>query len=1116
MQRTQRILTLITCAVLSVGSVALAQVTSARLNGTVADETGATIAHARITVTNTATNQSRQITADDSGNYQLPSLPPGPYTITTTAEGFEQEVQTGIVLTVGQNATLPIKLKVGAATETATVTAGADLINTTTAELSQVVGEDEIKELPLNGRDPSSLVFLSAGVSNVLISQASSNQTSQSFSTQTGASAGGGRQGSTWYLLDGVPNMDTVTLLAAPFPNADATQEFRVITNNFDARYGFSPNAVVNIQTKGGSNALHGGVFEFIRNNDLNAANPFSGQNGGTKQVDQLKRNQFGGYAGGPILKDKLFIFGNYQGTRNNYNSSTNTANTPTTAMLSGDFSAVNGPYTDAYGNPGSLAAPFQTVNGKKNQVDPTLLSPGALALSKSLPLGQVASTGLVTYSNPAVRAKYDEGTGRLDYTINDKQRIFLRNFIYELDQPGASTPGNILTGVTGTEGKYLNEAIGHTWTISPTLLNSITVAYSSYDYNIGTVVKNASGNQLCLSQFIAVNDPPGNCYINLSAQEGSNYYGGSTGFSVFSGQPYHTKRRDWILGDTVTRTFGKSTLAVGTDLLHRHYYEFYAGPVNPGIGFNGSYTGFVLADFLLGYSTGVSQGSGEVGSTNGWMVGVYAQEQYKLTPAITVNAGLRWDPNLTPSIVGDRGAAFIPGRQSTRFPNAPLGLVFAGEQGIPSGLVNNSYGYFEPRIGIAWQPRPALAVRAGFGLFTQPLEDAFYNRTWDAPPFSPGYGVTVTAGQYDPFDNPWSIYAPTGGKSPFPPFVSPTTAPATNSTFPAQVGLSAVFAPNFKLGVTQSWNFSVEQQFGPSVALHMAYVGSETYHVATTVEQNPGHYFGDPTTPAGANDGARTTYPNFNSVLQVQDGATTSYHSAQVGIEKRYSHGFQVQSNFTWSKALDVGGSGDPTFESSVSDPYNIHEDHGYSSLNYPYIWVTNLLYRAPTFKGHNLLEKEILGGWELSGLYTAQSGAPFTVNGGNGNNNSYFDVGQDRADTVPGQNYGVRQGGKSHWLNNYFNPNAFKQNAFGTPGDMMKYSIQEAPIQTVDVAFIKNWSYRERYNTQFRWEMFNALNHPSYGQPDSNPGDSNFGQITGIGPIAPRVMQGALKITF
>jgi hypothetical protein len=209
------------------------------------------------------------------------------------------------------------------------------------------------------------------------------------------------------------------------------------------------------------------------------------------------------------------------------------------------------------------------------------------------------------------------------------------------------------------------------------------------------------------------------------------------------------------------------------------------------------------------------------------------------------------------------------------------------------------------------------------------------------------------------------------------------------------------------------------------------------------------------------------------------------------------------------------VGGSGDPQFESSVSDPYDIGHDKGPSSLNYPIVWVTNGIYEVPSLRGHNALLRNTLGGWEISAIYTAQSGPPFTVNGGNGNNNSGFDIGQDRAD-ITGKPINVRSGSKQQWIQQYFNPAAFAENAPGTPGDSKKFLLQEAPVNTMDAAVIKNWSYRDRYKLQFRWEAFNALNHPSFGQPDSNPTDSNFGQITGIGFIAPRVMQGGLKLTF
>ena len=309
--------------------------TSARLSGTVTDPTGAVVPNAKVSALNTGTNLSQEVLSGAAGNYAFNSLPPGQYTVTATLAGFETLVNTGVGLTVGQNATLNLVLKAGGAEETVTVTGGAELINTTSAELGSVVDQGTVKELPLNGRDPGQLVFLSAGVTNELNSQASTLQATNSFPNESGASAGGQRQGSTWYLLDGVSNMDTYTLLALPFPNPDATQEFRVTSNNFDARNGFAPSAVVSIQTKSGSNDFHGGLFEFMRNDIFNASNPFSGQR------DPLRRNQFGGDVGGPVLKNKLFFFANYQGTRSSLTSQTNTTYTPTQAERNGDFSAL-------------------------------------------------------------------------------------------------------------------------------------------------------------------------------------------------------------------------------------------------------------------------------------------------------------------------------------------------------------------------------------------------------------------------------------------------------------------------------------------------------------------------------------------------------------------------------------------------------------------------------------------------------------------------------------------------------------------------------------------------------------------------------------------------------
>ena len=1089
MKRLSRFFFSLTAILLCLDMTLHAQVTGARITGQVTDATGALIPGAQITITNTGTNATTKVTSDQQGEYTAPSLPAGSYKIQSSAPGFADTLQNNIILTIGQNATINVTLKTGGANDIVNVSSDVTIINASTAEISAVVNENSIKELPLNGRDPSSLVFLTTGVTNELQSQASTLPTTNSFPTQTSGSAGGGRQGSTYYLLDGVTNMDYFALLAAPFPNADATQEFRVISNNFDARYGFSPGAVVSIQSKGGSNAFHGGAFEFLRNAELNASNYFS------RTRDPLKRNQFGGYLGGPIIKNKLFFFANYQGTRASTVSTQNNTYTPTAAMLAGDFSAVAV----------DLKAPFATVNGKRNQINPALFSPGAVAIAGSLPLGGDPATGLTNFASPKQRTSYDEGTGRIDYSLNDRQRVFVRNFIYNFNQPGLGTPSNLLSGVQGLHGIYINDAVNHSWTINQNLLNSITAFYQSFDFGSGTPLFNKGGLQECLSNYIAVSDPVGSCYIGgFSAIDGNSLYGGALGFSLFSGSVNDTKRRNWGFSDTVTFTHGKHTMYFGTDILHRYTHERSGSGANPNVGITNSFTGFTLSDFLLGDVQSFSQNAGESGSVRGWMTGFYAQDQYKVRPNLTINAGLRWDPYTPLSIDGGRGAAFVPGQQSTRYPNAPNDVIFPGDVGLNSAIMPTSWLYFEPRIGIAYQASPKTSVRAGFGMFTTPLEDASYNHVYDTAPFNPSFSLNAGTSPIS-LDRPWVGFA-TGGTSPFPPFASPNVSPASNSAFTLPMQLGAVFPKNFRLAVVQSWNLSVEQQFSDTLALHIAYIGSETYHLSTPIELNPGSL---------NNPGDVRSLTNFGSIIQVQVGGTASYNSLQVGLEKRLSHGLQIQSNFTWSHAFDVGGSGDPSFESSVSDPHNIGHDRGPSSLNYPVVSVTNFTYQAPKFESFNPIIRNVIGGWSLSGLVTLQSGPPFTINGGNGNNNSGFLVYQDRAD-LTGAPLKVRQGNKSNWINHYFNTAAFTNNAVRTAGNSPKYLMQGAPIYTADLGVQKNWTYRERYGLQFRFEAFNALNHPSYGQPDSNPDDSNFGAITSTGAIPARVGQAALKLTF
>jgi hypothetical protein len=1053
---------------------------NAVLSGTVTDSTGAAVPGAHVTATNIDTNLVLNSDSNASGLYRFPTLPPGKYTITTEMQGFQKVQQTGVVLTVSQQATLDLKLQVGSEGETVSVSAGAALLNTTNAEVSNTVGEQAIRELPLNGRDPSSLVLLSPGVINVLNTGAGTLQGETTFPNESGASAGGGRQGSTLYLLDGVPNMDTYMALAAPSPNADATSEFRVISNNFDAHYGFSPGAVVSIDTKGGTNSLHGGAFAFLRNSALNSADYFS------KQVDPLKRTQFGGFLGGPVQRNRLFFFGNYQGTRQSSTSTANSTNTPTAAMLNGDFSAYSKPLTGGFVN---------------NRIDPSLFNAASVRIARTaLPLGQDPASGLVYYTTPKSVEKYDEGTGRIDFTPTDKQRITLRSFIQYYNRAESSTPGNILAITPGKQGKFFNEVLNHTWTITPSFVNALSVFWNQmHVYNAGTQ-RDSAGNAFCLSKYINVSDPTGTCYSEGLSADG----GFGTPYSEYTGE----MRRSWGFSDSITKIAGNHTLSAGVDLWHQRAREETFYPAAPIVAFNGYSTGLGLADFLLGRVSTYTQGAGEIADVAGNLFGVFAQDQYKVRPNLTVTLGVRWDPNLAPASRDGRGVVYAPGQKSTKFVNAPVGLLFPGDPNVPNSLAQNTYGYFEPRVAVAYQASTRTAFRAGFGMFTAPLPYSAYNHVANVTPFAPTFVLNGIATSPIDFSNPWAGFASTGGVSPFPPFSYGASAPAANTAFPAVTTVPAAFRPGFKLGMTQSWNASVEQQVTNDIVFHLAYVGSQSYHQTLIIDANPGQVTG----PAR---GTRALN-NFSQILTINSNGVSSYHSLQAQFEKRFSHGFQVQSSFTWSKNIDIAASGNASFTGNgVGNPYDLRFNRGLSDLNYPLVSVTNAVYTTPALKSWNGFARGILGEWEISAIYTLQSGRPFSIVGGNGNNNSGAQVYGDRADFT-GAAVRAGQGSKQQRLPQYFNTAAFRTNAVGTFGNTGRNLLQGPGINYSDAAVMKNWSAAERYKLQFRWELFNAFNHTNFAVPQNNPSSGNFGAITATGPIRPRVMQAGLKLTF
>jgi hypothetical protein len=1177
-----RILLLVILVSLSgFGIAAHGQGTNGTLSGQITDPSAAAIPGATITLINVDTNYPQTAQTDSTGVYGFKLVPPGNYTLTVTMAAFEQYSQKGIVIGANTNVTQNVQLKMGTGKgETVTVTAAAELINTTTPELGMTINQQSVADLPLNGRDPSSLALLAPGMVDAGKAGVSWAQSGFSFPGESAASANGGRIGSTFYMLDGVSNMDNYLGSNSPTPNPDATQQFRLISNNFSAIYGFSTGGVVSMATRSGVNQWHGGLFEFLRNGDLDAGN------WSNHTQDTYRRNQFGGYVGGPVLKDKLFFFFNYQGTVvvGGPGTSNNSTTTPTQQMLNGDFSGLidyavahNSSCGTGYSGPQTLACgylngPFQMVNGKPNQLIGSLDPVAVQITNDGLPGHAAPASGT---ANPTSGAQnlagqmlygsanlgnttYNEYTSRIDYDLSQKQRVTVRSFIDKFIQPAGDTPGNVLSVLNlntwnqtfGEKMWYFNELAQHTWTVSPTTVNTASIFWTQQSAHNGTPVADKDGKNMCWSRYIGVTEPV--CYM-----EGATFGGANGGWT----EPSQEVRSTEGISDTMIKSIHSHTLSVGIDLQHQRAVEDAKNyPADAIIGFGGGYTGNGEADWLLGYMSSFEQGAGELADIQGWQVNPYVNDEWRVWPGLTLTLGLRWDPDLAPVSVGGRGSAFVAGQQSSIFPNAPTGLVFPGDKGVDAALRSSSKKFFEPRIGFAWQPSryPRTSVHGAFGLFSAPVPYSDYNHVVDIAPFAPALapaapsnvpicatgGTTAactpntgqTVSGYDNFHNPWATSTfGTNGVSPFPPFATVNYKPPTNSAIPGPVYEQDSFGRSFKAGMTQAWNLAIEQQVSGVMALRIAYVGSESYHQSYVQDDNYAAYsyctsYTSSSCPApGMAAKPVAPYSNFSGILEYDSGATANYHSLQVTVQRNMAHGLQGQSSFTYQKTIDVASSANiAASQNGINDPKNLQWSRGVSSASIPFVWTTNFVYRTPELRGQSLLVREAIGGWEVSPILSWQSGAPFSIGSGS-SQSAYGEPGYgsgclqfcagDRADRVAGVPLKVRQGGRASWEKQYFNPAAFTARHDGTFGNSARDVIFGPPSFNTDAALMKNWTLLERYQLQLRFEFFNAFNHVVMGNPDTTPTDSTFGQINGgagSDAFTPREGQAALKFTF
>jgi hypothetical protein len=1055
------------------------------ISGTVSDQSGASVAQARVTAKNTGTGLERTTTTSESGSYALPNLPVGTYDVTVVGNQFKTQNLSGVVLTTDQAATVNFTLQVGSVTESVTVSGNQDLIETASPTLNQVVGERAIQELPLNGREPAALVNTAPGaVSGTQSNAFVFENTCCTWPVPTGATINGGRMGTTAYLLDGGLNMDSYTYAPAPFPNADATQEFRVATNNYDIRYGYSSSGIVNIVTKSGTNQWHGNLFEFVRNDMFNAANYFS------HEVDPLKRNQFGGSIGGRIIRDKLFVFGNIQGTIERVSQTGQTAFVPTAAELAGDFSSTSTQLINA-----NTGLPYAN-----NFIDPSTFNPVALKIEESIPK-TTSPDGLVHLPAVPFNDHYKEFTIRADYYPTQKQQISFRTFFDDFDEPGFDGAGDLIGSHNSLATRFQSYTGNWTWTLNPSLVNHLVVSYGKLNVTSFGDQIGADGKPVCLPCYgTKIADfpqfPP---VLDLFSVSGGFTIVGNTNFDP---------RWNAQVSESVNWTKGKHLVVAGVDVIRQDMSEETDFLARPLVAFTGEVSGSSFADFLLGQASFFQQAGGEATHPRGNLYGLFVGDTYRVTPNLVIDAGLRWEPFFPPTVVGGRMTLFRQGLQSTRYPNAPTGLVFPGDRGVPEGGFDRELLNFEPRLGIAWQPKalPNTAIRAAYGIFISPNLLNDYPHSADGAPFSPNFVLNPgpDLGPYIDLSDPFKNVAGTGGVSPFPPFASPTFVPPASTAFALPVSLQDNFETHFTLGKTQAWNLSLEHQFGGNLLVRVSYVGRESYHLQSPFELNPGFF------SAG---GARLRQPNFGTIVSNVAWSTASYNGFQAVVEHRFSHGFELMSNFTHSKAIDSSSLGTTAYSSALGDPFDLGHNRGLSDLNFPNIWSNKWVYELPSFRGLGTVGSKVLGNWQVSGVWQLSSGTPFSIVGGFGNNNSLAQIGGDRAD-LTGAAFQVHSGSKAHWLQQYFNPAAFTTNAPGTFGNSPRNVLAGPGNNNVDLSIAKNIPFRERYKFQLRWEMFNAFNRTHFGLPQNDPSSDSFGEIVSAGPA--RVMQLGAKLDW
>jgi len=1055
-----------------------ADVTGA-ITGTISDPTGAVVAGAEVLVINRGTNAQFKSSTDEQGIYWFRTLPIGVYDLTATVSGFKKFETKTIRLQVNEIARVNVSLAIGETAETVSVTADVVTVDTTTATLKTVVDQKRIEELPLNGRNPTQLMRLVAGVQADFRADVTSGTT---YPGITPVSVNGGRANMTNYVLDGSQNNDHYSNAPNPMPNPDALQEFSVQTNNFSAEFGRNSGGIVNAVTRSGTNGFHGAAFEYVRYKSLNAANFFAPAiSPGVKRDDGLKRNQYGFTAGGPVFlpkvydgRDKSFFFVSYQKTTLRQAPTAASRIVPTAAQKRGDFSGLL---------PRQLNDPNGNTPFAGNQIPLSRFNPIARTIADSyLPLPDSGNT--VNFQIPS-SFDDDQVLVRGDQQLGSKHRLSGRYWRSWASQPAFLDPRNYLTAVGGRKWRNWSVTVTDTHTVSPTLLNTIMF---NKNYTDGPVVQVGPEKSLTALGIRMYNDDKPQYHMTVNGY-----------FQINTGDTNNFFRDEYQISDTARWTRGKHNISFGGE------YGYGKGDVvnnfraNGQFQWNGSapFTTDALADYFLGKFSQLVQGIGEYKNTRFDIFSLFFQDSMRLTRRFTLDLGVRWDPFFPYTDTLGKLSGWRPGQQSTRYVNAPRGVLYPGDPGLPDGGYNTAWDNFGPRLGFAWDifGDGKTSLRGGYGIFFDRTNTISTNSQANQGPF--GTVLTLFGNQTNDFTNPYA-----GATNPFP---APLNPPRDVQFVLPHTAF--VYEEHMRNAYLQSWNLTVEREVASGFVARVAYAASKGTRLVSLREENTA-IFAPGATTATTNQ-RRPLFPAFGNVTLIEPVGNSTFHSLQLTAEKRFSHGFSILTNYMWSKSIDDGSANKATGQTHAN-PFNLKYSKGLSDFDHAHVFTLSSLWQLPV-KFDNRAANFALGGWNLTGIVTLQSGFPFTI--GSGVDNARSGTSGQRADII-GNPYLPEGRSRGDRIAQWLNRDAFALNAIGTYGNQGRNVFRGPGLATTDLGLHKHFPISERIKTEFRFEMFNAFNRVNLRETDANRSSGNFLRSTVA--YDPRILQLALRLAW